>query len=197
MWASNNTFYSAKWQIIIRGAFPNVCGPERSTKVLACPPQTKPNAPSHMYYEIQSKNCQGNRTSAYATGTEMFVIHASLAYLALSPSDQAFCVSTYAFSFLSKSPFSFFPPALFSSHSYTPWARVPRVKMQENANRLITQTQWTNIMFHSGSSSSVSKASRAVGCVFLFWWSGVPSPPLQPLDLCSCQNPNPWGKYRT
>lgn len=83
-----------------------------------------------------------------------------------------------------KIPFFFFsPPRCLLITLYTPWAQMTPVKMHENAKWLITQTQRTNIMFHSGSSSSVSKASHAwgvggVGGVFIFWWSGVPSSPL-------------------
>lgn len=147
------------------------CGwPWKVNKRVSMPPS--PPKPSQMHppmciMRYNQKNCHGNRTSVYATGTEMFVIHALLAYLVLSPSDQAFCISTYAFSFFSKSPFS--PPRPTRSvliTLYTP----------ENAKGLITQTQRTNIMFHSGSSNSVRKASHARGGRYLHILMASPHP---------------------
>lgn len=132
------------------------------------PHQSKPNAPTHMYYEIQSKNlprkqnigvCDRNRDvcdSRFISIFSPFTFWSSLLHLHI-------CFVL----FLKKGKSTQAGRQIHHHHPgsllitlYTPWAQMPPVKMQENAKGLITQTQRTDIMFHSGASSSVSKASH-------------------------------------
>lgn len=126
------------------------CGwPWKVNKRVSMPPTptpTKPNAPSHMYYEIQSKKLPRKQNisvrnrnrdvcdSRFISIFSPFTFWSGLLYLHIR-----------FFLFL-KIPFFFFSSRSLLITLYTPWAQMPPVKMQENAKRLKTQTQWTNII---------------------------------------------------